>query len=302
MSEADRYTAALAELVVRLGANVQPGQIVALASEPGKEALGPGDRGGRLRRRRQVRRPDGVRRLPQACPRAARRARHARATSRRGWVSGCWRWANSARRGSRCPGRWRPTPRRRRPGADRPRHAAAGPRVDEGRSTTRTTNWTIVPCPTPAWAKLVHPGWSRRRRWSGCGRRSRTSAGWTSPTRSPPGSAGSTQLSGSAGSSTTLRLDAVRFEGPGTDLTIGLLPSSRWLAAEFRPSTGSRTAQHPDRRGVHDAGPRAGRRHRQRHQAAVHVRARRSPGSRSGSRAAARSRSRPSRAPRWSAG
>ena len=23
--------------------------------------------------------------------------------------------------------------------------------------TDRTTNWTIVPCPTPAWASLVHP-------------------------------------------------------------------------------------------------------------------------------------------------
>ena len=29
----------LAELVVRFGANVQPGQIVAISSEPGKEAL-----------------------------------------------------------------------------------------------------------------------------------------------------------------------------------------------------------------------------------------------------------------------
>ena len=30
---------ALAELVVRFGANVQPGQIVAISSEPGKEPL-----------------------------------------------------------------------------------------------------------------------------------------------------------------------------------------------------------------------------------------------------------------------
>src|ERR1700733_8271943 len=33
------YIAALAELVVRFGANVQPGQIVAVSSEPGKEEL-----------------------------------------------------------------------------------------------------------------------------------------------------------------------------------------------------------------------------------------------------------------------
>ena len=35
-----------------------------------------------------------------------------------------------------------------------------------------------------------------------------------------------------------LRLDRVRFEGPGTDLTIGLLPSSTWLAAKFRTKGG----------------------------------------------------------------
>src|ERR1700716_1500470 len=34
-----RHIRALAELVVRFGANVQPGQIVALSSEPGKERL-----------------------------------------------------------------------------------------------------------------------------------------------------------------------------------------------------------------------------------------------------------------------
>jgi aminopeptidase len=35
----DQSTRALAELAVRFGANVQPGQIVALSSEPGKEDL-----------------------------------------------------------------------------------------------------------------------------------------------------------------------------------------------------------------------------------------------------------------------
>ena len=39
MPEFDDYTRALAELAVRQGANVQPGQIVAIGSEPGKEAF-----------------------------------------------------------------------------------------------------------------------------------------------------------------------------------------------------------------------------------------------------------------------
>src|SRR5206468_2713710 len=30
---------------------------------------------------------------------------------------------------------------------------------------------------------------------------------------------------------TARRFDAVRFRGPGTDLTVGLLPSSKWLSA-----------------------------------------------------------------------
>ncbi len=35
-----------------------------------------------------------------------------------------------------------------------------------------------------------------------------------------------------------LRLDRVHFEGPGTDLSVGLLPSSTWLAAEFETAGG----------------------------------------------------------------
>src|ERR1700742_4600894 len=38
-SDHDAQTHALAELAVGLGANVQPGQIVSISSEPGKEAL-----------------------------------------------------------------------------------------------------------------------------------------------------------------------------------------------------------------------------------------------------------------------
>ncbi len=38
MSEAE-FVEALAELTVRFGANLQPGQILAISSEPGKESL-----------------------------------------------------------------------------------------------------------------------------------------------------------------------------------------------------------------------------------------------------------------------
>jgi hypothetical protein len=35
-----------------------------------------------------------------------------------------------------------------------------------------------------------------------------------------------------------MQLDAVRFEGPGTDLTIGLLPQAHWTAARLKDPTG----------------------------------------------------------------
>ncbi len=61
------------------------------------------------------------------------------------------------------------------------------PRVKEWTTVIndRTVNWCIAPCPTPAWAKLVHPTSSPRRHWTGSGTRSSTSAGstWTIPRR-----------------------------------------------------------------------------------------------------------------------
>ena len=39
MTDAERYTTQMGTLAVKLGANVQPGQIVAVSSEPGKEAM-----------------------------------------------------------------------------------------------------------------------------------------------------------------------------------------------------------------------------------------------------------------------
>ena len=38
-TEIEQYTDAMAELVVRFGANVQPGQVVAIGAEPGKEQM-----------------------------------------------------------------------------------------------------------------------------------------------------------------------------------------------------------------------------------------------------------------------
>jgi aminopeptidase len=45
-------------------------------------------------------------------------------------------------------------------------------------------------------------------------------------------------LVGVAGKLTSRRFDALHFEGPGTDLRVGLLPSSSWMAASFETVDG----------------------------------------------------------------
>src|ERR1051326_2313218 len=37
-----------------------------------------------------------------------------------------------------------------------------------------------------------------------------------------------------------LQVDVVRFRGPGTELTVGLLPESRWQGCESKTATGLR--------------------------------------------------------------
>ena len=101
------------------------------------------------------------------------------------------------------------------------------------------------------------------RRSSGSGKRSPGSAGSTPTTRPRPGRSASSELKSNAARLTERRFDAIRLHGPGTDLTIGLLPSSAWEAGDF--DDGRRRAplpEHPDRGALHDAGPGARRRPR----------------------------------------
>jgi aminopeptidase len=95
----------------------------------------------------------------------------------------------------------------------------------------RTTNWTIAPCPTPAWAELVHPelepAVALERLWGEVEHACRLDqpdpvAAWR---------ARGEQLTAIASRLDGLRLDSVRFDGRGTRLTVGLLGSSRWIAA-----------------------------------------------------------------------
>jgi aminopeptidase len=95
----------------------------------------------------------------------------------------------------------------------------------------RTVNWTIVPYPTMTWAQLVYPELDDEAALEQLHRNivhvcrldeADPAAAWRSRTD---------ELSAVGARLTALRLDALHFEGPGTDLTIGLLPSSAWLGA-----------------------------------------------------------------------
>jgi aminopeptidase len=95
----------------------------------------------------------------------------------------------------------------------------------------RTTNWTVVPCPTMPWAQLVHPELpddeALDRLWEEVAHVCRLDepdpvASWDE--RAEALSVAATRLN-------DRRFDALHFEGPGIDLTIGLLPTSTFHAA-----------------------------------------------------------------------
>jgi aminopeptidase len=96
----------------------------------------------------------------------------------------------------------------------------------------RTTNWTIVPFPTRAWAAAVYPdpdGDALDRLWGEVAHVLRLDepdpvAAWERRFE---------ETGRAAAALTDRHFGAIHFEGPGTDLTIGLLASSGWLNAAF---------------------------------------------------------------------
>jgi aminopeptidase len=102
----------------------------------------------------------------------------------------------------------------------------------------RAMNWSIVPCPTHGWAKLVYPDLDPEaafeRLWHEIAHVCRLD-------EADPVSAWRSRLDRLRKVATTLdrlELDRVHFQGPGTDLTIGLLPGSRWIAAQLETDRG----------------------------------------------------------------
>jgi aminopeptidase len=95
----------------------------------------------------------------------------------------------------------------------------------------RTTNWNVVAHPTQRWAEIVHPDLPPDEALA------RLEADMTHICRldEPDPNAAWEQrgeeLEAAAGRLTERRFDALHFEGPGTDLTVGLFPTSNWAGA-----------------------------------------------------------------------
>jgi aminopeptidase len=96
-----------------------------------------------------------------------------------------------------------------------------------------TTNWCVAPAPTVGWAKLVYPDLSDEEAldalWDAMAHICRLdepdpAAAWRERAQT---------LELIAARLSDRRFDAIRLHGPGTDLTVGLFPSSVWHAADF---------------------------------------------------------------------
>jgi aminopeptidase len=102
----------------------------------------------------------------------------------------------------------------------------------------RTTNWTIVPYPTVGWARQVHPGLSDE---DAMARLSEQILHLCRLDEVDPVAAWKERadlLVDTAARVTERRFDALRFEGPGTNLTVGLLPTTLFMAARFETVDG----------------------------------------------------------------
>jgi len=103
-----------------------------------------------------------------------------------------------------------------------------------------TTSWNIVPVPTPSWAELVYPelegdaGYERL--WEDVAHICRLDA--DDPTEA--WMQRSAELKANAQRLTDRHFDALRLHGDGTDLTIGLFPSAHWAAGDLETVDGRR--------------------------------------------------------------
>lgn len=227
----------LADLVVGFGANVQEDQIVSVSCEPGKEALTRAIATSAYRR--------GARFVDVAWfdPWVKRaRVAHAREETldfvpdwygERILALGEQRAARIGLSGPSAPGLLEDLDPIRS-GKDRlPAVKESGQVVND-----RTTNWSIIPCPSPAWATLVFPELDPDEALARLEDHvihvlrldeADPIAAWRDRMDTLVAVAGRLGERG---------FDALHYEAPGTDFTVGLLPGATWQAARFETIDG----------------------------------------------------------------
>jgi aminopeptidase len=233
----DDLTRKLAELVVGFGANVQPGQIVAVTTYTGKERLtrdivrAAYERGARWvdvvtfdpwvkRARLELAPEDSLEWVPP-------------------WMVDRLEWL-SAERAARITLQG-PTAPFALEGVDPARTGRdILPYLPNSSAVVnaRTTNWCVAPAPTPGWAAAVYPdaepAEAYDRLWESVAHICRLDA-------DDPAQAWRdrmAEVSVAAARLTEQRFDAIHLCGPGTDLTVGLLRSSSWQAGQSETKDG----------------------------------------------------------------
>jgi len=114
------------------------------------------------------------------------------------------------------------------------------PRLRESVFVTgqQTTNWNITPFPNPNWARLMYPELPVEAAYAKLWQQIAFVCRLDEPDPTAAWKERLAQLEAHAEKLTALRLDSLHFVGPGTDLTIGLLPSSRWVSGRGQTRSG----------------------------------------------------------------
>jgi aminopeptidase len=106
------------------------------------------------------------------------------------------------------------------------------PRTKESMTVVRKqqTNWCILPFPHPDWAELVHPELEPAAAYEQLWREIERIMRLDEPDPVAAWEARLAQLGGISDRMNQLKLDHLRYSGPGTELTVGLLPGSKWIS------------------------------------------------------------------------
>jgi aminopeptidase len=104
----------------------------------------------------------------------------------------------------------------------------------------RSTNWCFVPAPHPVWAALVHPDLPPDEAYEQLWRELEHVLRLDDPDPLAAWNERIAVLNDYAQRLTERRFDAIELRGPGTELTIGLLPTAIWSTVDFSTAKGLR--------------------------------------------------------------